>query len=114
MKLVLTIAAALVFGAVAANAQSTTQAAILGDSGNIDSPVRIQGGNGEIYHCKADIGTLNGLRVRRCIQVGEGTTLFAAGSGIGAGAAVAGGVLLVAVLAASDSGSGSATTTSSD
>lgn len=109
----LTAAVAMSFAA-GASAQTTTQAAVLGDTGNAEYPVRVQGGNGQIYACKAEIETVDGVRARRCVQGDDGAPLFAAGAGLAGGGAVAAGALLLVVLAANDGDTGTTTTTTPD
>lgn len=114
MKKILTLSAAIAMSvAGAVSAQTTTQAAVLGNTGNPEYPVRVQGGDGEIYFCKAEIEVVDGIRARRCIQDDDVSPLFAAGAGLGAGGAAAAGVLLAVVLAANDGSSGTTTTTGS-
>lgn len=111
MKKIFALTAAVAMSVAAgASAQNTTQASVLGETGNAAYPIRVQGGNGQIYSCKAEIETIDGVRARRCVQDNDGA-LYAAGGGLAAGGAVAAGALLLVVLAASDSGSGTTTTT---
>ncbi len=112
MKKIFALTAAVAMSiAAGASAQNTTQAAVLGETGNPNYPIRVQGGNGQIYSCKAEIETIDGVRARRCVQDDDGGALYAAGAGLGTGAAVAAGALLLVVLASSDSDNNTTTTT---
>ena len=111
MKKIFALTAAVAMSiAAGASAQNTTQAAVLGETGNPNYPIRVQGGNGQIYSCKAEVETIDGVRARRCVQDDDGA-LYAAGAGLGTGAAVAAGALLLVVLASSDSDNNTTTTT---
>ena len=91
------IAMSVSSGAIAA----TTQTAILGDSGNAQYPLRVQGADGMVYICKADTFVDTDGVTKRACRGDDTNPLFAAGAGLAGGGAVAAGVLLVAVLAAS-------------
>lgn len=109
MNKILAFTTACALGAGAVAAQSTTQAAVVGETGNPNYPVRIQGANGKIYSCKAQVETIDGVRARRCIGAGGGD-VFADSTGLAAGGAAAA-VLLVAVLANDGDDSTSTTVT---
>ncbi|MFC6759696.1 hypothetical protein ACFQFQ_09655 [Sulfitobacter porphyrae] len=82
MKKIFALTAAVAMSiAAGASAQNTTQAAVLGETGNPNYPIRVQGGNGQIYSCKAEIETIDGVRARRCVQDDDGA-LYAAGAAL--------------------------------
>ncbi|QFT59891.1 hypothetical protein FIU94_13745 [Sulfitobacter sp. THAF37] len=113
MKKIFALTAAVAMTVAAgASAQTTTQAAVLGNSGVEGYPTNVQGTNGQIYACTAPT-TIDGVLARRCIQP-SGGSLFDAGAGLGTGAAVAGAALALIVLAANDGSSGTTTTTTVD
>jgi hypothetical protein len=112
MKNIIAITAALTLSAGAAFAQTTTQQAVLGQSENAAYPVQVQGTNGVIYNCSAQIVSIDGVRARRCIQAGSGG-LFDAGTGLATGAAVGAGALVLLALA-NDDDNNSTTTTGSN
>ena len=83
----------------AAQAQTTTQEAVIGASGDPVYTVQIVGANGVVYNCLPDLVVKDGLTVRQCRRVGTGGNLEL---GPGAAAAAAG-LVLVAVISADDS-----------
>ncbi|APE43350.1 hypothetical protein BOO69_07915 [Sulfitobacter alexandrii] len=114
MRKIFALTAAVAMSVAAgASAQTTAQASVLGETGNPQYPLRVQGTNGQIYSCASEIETVDGVRARRCIQDGDAGPLFASGAGLATGGAVAAGALLLVVLAAND-GSSSTTTTTTD
>ena len=111
MKKIFALAAAVAMSVATVASAETTQTGILGDSGDADYPIRVQGADGRVYVCKADTFVAeDGQTKRACRGDGSAGPLWAAGAGLGAGGAVAAGALLIVVLAAND-GSTSTTTT---
>ena len=110
MKNLLSMTAALALTAGAAFAETTTQAAVLGESGNAGYPLQVRGGNGVLYNCMSEIQTVDGVRARQCIRA-DGGGLLDSGAGLGAGVAAGAGALLIVAIASSG---GSSTTTSTN
>ena len=111
MKNILSIATALVMTTGAAFAQTTSQAAVLGASGNAEYPLQVQGANGVIYSCMNEVEAVNGVQARRCLAPAS-AGLFGAGDGLSAGVvAAAGAVALVALIANDDDDDNNTTTT---
>ncbi|KZX99155.1 MULTISPECIES: hypothetical protein [unclassified Sulfitobacter] len=108
MKFMISLISSAVVLSSAAFAQTTTTEAVLGQSGNPEYPLQIQGQNGVIYNCEPEIVVTNGVRGRNCIQAGTGG-LF--DGGLATAATVGAGVLLVAAIAADDDDSTTTTTT---
>ena len=108
----MTIAAASLF-AGAAMAQTTMQEGVIGESGNPDYPVQVQGANDVIYNCEAAIIEVNGLPARRCIPAG-GAGLANAGAGVNGAAAGGVALVLLGIAAASGGGGGTSTTTTTN
>tara|TARA_R110002124_G_scaffold99728_2_gene245934 strand:+ start:1831 stop:2181 length:351 start_codon:yes stop_codon:yes gene_type:complete len=111
MKKIFALTAAIAMSVAAGVSAETTQTAVLGDTGNAQYPLRVQGADGRIYICEA--GTFvdtDGVTKRRC-QGDDASPLFAAGAGLAGGGAVAAGALLLVVLAANDGSTGTTTTT---
>jgi hypothetical protein len=112
MKNLMAITAAIALAATAAAAQDTTQASVLGESGDPTYSLQVQGANGVIYNCSPDIETIDGISARRCVTSG-GSGLAGAGAGLAGGPAIGVGVLALLAIAAGSDGSTSTTTTGS-
>lgn len=110
MKMFATVTAAAIALAGASFAQTTTQAAVLGASGDAEYELQVQGANGVIYNCKPQPVTVDGETARVCVRA-DGAGLFAAGAGIGNGAAAAGALVVLVALAANSSSSTTTTST---
>jgi hypothetical protein len=109
MKNIFAISAAVALTATTAFAQDTTQAAVLGESGDATYSLQVQGANGAIYNCAPGIVNIDGVSARRCVTTGGGG-LAGAGAGLATAPAIGVGVLAVlAVAAASDSSSSTST-----
>lgn len=67
-----------------ASAQVVTgQAFIAGDSGNPLYPLRVQGADGTLYHCKAESFVSDGKTARKCVRADDQTgDIFSTGTGI--------------------------------
>lgn len=118
MRLHLILAAVLTcHGASTVLAQTITQTAVIGKSGDPRFPVLVRGDNGETYDCmdKVEV-SMAGQPLRRCKAHGETVdeALFTTGTGIVGGGAVAGGVLVAVALAAASDDGVNATTTTAD
>lgn len=109
MKLFATVTAATIALAGAAFAQTTTQAGVLGASGDAVYSLQVQGANGVIYNCKPNPVVVDGQTARVCVRA-DGGGLFEAGSGLGAGAAAAGAAVVLIAIAAGGSSSSTTTT----
>ena len=101
-------AAALLLSGTSVLAQPV-QTAVLGDSGNPAYPLQVQASNGVLYHCEAELVSLNGQTARECIRPGD-DNLFAAGNGIAVAGAVAAGALLILAIADDDDDDTTSTT----
>lgn len=112
MRNLMAITAAVALAATAAIAQDTTQASVLGESGDPTYSLQVQGANGVIYNCVPDIETIDGVRARRCVTTG-GSGLAGAGTGLAGGPAIGVGVLALVAIAGASGGSSSTTTTGS-
>jgi len=110
MKMFATVTAAAIALAGASYAQTTTQAAVLGASGDPVYELQVQGADGVIYNCKPQPVVVDGNTARVCVRA-DGAGLFAAGAGLSGGALAAGTVLVLAAAAASGSSSSTTTTT---
>lgn len=105
----LTLTAAMALAGTTAFAQTTTQTADLGASGNPAYPDQIQGADGIVYNCLPGTMQLEGETVRQC-QRADGVELGGLNNGAAVGAAAAG-AILIAVIADDDDDDSSATTT---
>ncbi len=108
MNRFLSLVAVGLLTAGAATAQVTTQAAVLGNSGDATYSLQIRGANNIVYNCKPDIVSVDGVRARQCVAAGEGG-LFGAGNGIATG--VAAGVAALVLVAVVSNDSSTTTTT---
>lgn len=112
MKTILAITAVVAVTATAAAAQDTTQAGVLGESGDATYTLEVQGANGVMYNCLPSIETIDGVSARRCVTQGSG--LANAGNGLTSVPAVAAGLAaVVAIALVSDSSTSTTTTTGS-
>ena len=109
MKSLISLAAAGLLASAAAVSAQPVQTAVLGDSGNPAYPLQVQASNGVLYHCEAELTSLNGQTARECIR--PGGDLFAAGNGIAVAGAVAAGALLILAIADDDDDDTTTTTT---
>tara|TARA_R110002049_G_scaffold23545_10_gene83687 strand:- start:73645 stop:73989 length:345 start_codon:yes stop_codon:yes gene_type:complete len=110
-KLASVTAAAAVMLAGAATAQTTTQAGVLGNSGDAVYSLQVQGANGVVYNCKPELVQINGLTARRCIDPNAGG-LTNAGAGLGNGAVIGAAALVIVAIAAGSDGTSTTTSTS--
>ncbi|KAA0917536.1 hypothetical protein FLO80_05700 [Aquicoccus porphyridii] len=79
------------------SAQQVTATAVVSEGGTGDYPVTVQGSDGQLYNCQANVETMGGRQVRRCVSATSGGGGdFGAQAGPLAGAAVLLGVLAVA------------------
>ncbi len=108
MKHILSITAALALTAGAAFAQTTSQHSVIGQSGDADFPLQVQGRNGVTYNCRNEVVVVEGVRARQCIRA-DGSGLLGAGVGMSAGTAFGIGALVL--VAAAGNGNSSTTTT---
>ncbi len=113
MKTLMAITAAVAFSAGAVAAQETTQTGVIGESGNATFSVQVQGANGNVYNCRPEIETIDGVRARRCVLAGGGGGLAGAGAGLTGGVGAGLGALVLVAIAAGSDGSSSTTTTGS-
>ncbi len=108
MKNILAISAVAALTATSAMAQTaTTQASVIGDSGNPNYPLMVQGADGIQYMCKAETQVRGGVTVRPC-HSGGGLGLH--GNQMAMGGILAGGVLLALIMDDDDSSSTTTTT----
>jgi len=107
MKFMISLASAAVVFSSAAFAQTTTEA-VLGQSGDPQYSLQLQGENGVIYNCEPEIVVTNGVRGRNGVQAGGGSFFD---GGLGTAAAIGAGVILVAAVAADDDDAAATTTT---
>ncbi len=108
MNRFLTLIAAGLITSGAAAAQTTSQEAVLGQSGDATYSLQIRGANNVVYNCKPDVVSVDGVRARQCVKAGQGG-LFENGNGLTVGAGVAA-IVIVAVLAGNDSSTTTTTT----
>lgn len=95
-----------------ASAQEATQRAVLGNSGNPNFPVEVEGTNGVIYSCRSELTqTANGQSARSCIRAGSsGGGVFDSATGLTVAGAAGGFLILVAAIGG-DGDDATATTT---
>ncbi|MEP1964033.1 hypothetical protein [Tateyamaria sp.] len=89
-------------------AQETSQAAVVGNSGDAVYSLQVTGANGATYNCLPNTQNVNGQVVRRCQRIGASGGQILQGSLV---APAAGAIAALAVLVLVGTGGSSSTTT---
>ncbi|MBV7393125.1 hypothetical protein [Mameliella sediminis] len=101
MKTFIASVALLAGLAQGAQAQSTTEARVLGPSGVPVYTVQVLGQDGVTYNCRPETEQRDGQEIRYCRRVAGGGVVSGDPFPIGAGAVIAGVIALIAVSSAS-------------